>query len=136
MTYVDINLTTNCCITLHIEVFYLSKESAVCGCKIRCCDIYVPTFLKNEVIYQKLYHKNLVMNCEQYLSDYMSNIVLYSLVIVAEVTQPSLGVGYELGRAVAMGKRILCLYRPQENKRKFTPFFLQKNITCLMIFSF
>merc|ERR1712179_734712 len=39
-----------------------------------------------------------------------------SKVIVAEVTQPSLGVGYELGRAVAMGKRILCLYRPQENK--------------------
>ena len=51
----------------------------------------------------------------------ISNIV-FSLVIVAEVTQPSTGVGYELGRAVAMNKRILCLYRPQENKRK-----LQKN---------
>jgi len=37
-------------------------------------------------------------------------------VIVAECTQPSLGVGYELGRAVAMGKPILCLYRPQEGK--------------------
>eukprot|EP00093_Oithona_nana_P007531 07531.XXX_209477_207236_1 [CDS] Oithona nana genome sequencing. len=36
--------------------------------------------------------------------------------IVAEVTQPSLGVGYEIGRAVAMGKRILCLYRPQPDK--------------------
>ncbi|XP_042233998.1 2'-deoxynucleoside 5'-phosphate N-hydrolase 1-like isoform X2 [Homarus americanus] len=36
--------------------------------------------------------------------------------IVAEVTQPSLGVGYEIGRGVAMGKRILCLYRPQPNK--------------------
>ncbi|XP_041044750.1 2'-deoxynucleoside 5'-phosphate N-hydrolase 1-like [Carcharodon carcharias] len=32
-------------------------------------------------------------------------------VIVAEVTQPSLGVGYELGRAVAMNKKILCLFR-------------------------
>ncbi len=32
-------------------------------------------------------------------------------VIVAEVTQPSLGVGYEIGRAEAMGKKILCLYR-------------------------
>lgn len=32
-------------------------------------------------------------------------------VIVAEVTQPSLGVGYEIGRAETMGKRILCLYR-------------------------
>jgi len=36
--------------------------------------------------------------------------------LVAEVTQPSLGVGYEIGRAVAMDKKILCLYRPQEGK--------------------
>ena len=31
--------------------------------------------------------------------------------IVAEVTTPSLGVGYELGWAVAMGKPALCMYR-------------------------
>ena len=37
-------------------------------------------------------------------------------VVVAEVIQPSLGVGYEIGRAVAMGKQVLCLYRPQEGK--------------------
>ena len=37
-------------------------------------------------------------------------------VVVAEVTVPSLGVGYEIGRAVAMGKQVLCLYRPQEDK--------------------
>jgi len=29
---------------------------------------------------------------------------------------PSLGVGYELGRAVALGKPVLCLYRRQEGK--------------------
>ena len=45
------------------------------------------------------------------------NIVLSA--VVAEVTQPSLGVGYEIGRAVAMGgKSILCLYRTQENKSR------------------
>ena len=51
-------------------------------------------------------------------------ICLFISAIVAEVTQPSLGVGYEIGRAVAMGKRILCLYRPQPDKRKqrFFPF--------------
>ncbi len=38
-------------------------------------------------------------------------------VLVAEVTQPSLGVGYEIGRAVAMGKPILCLFRPSADKR-------------------
>jgi nucleoside 2-deoxyribosyltransferase len=32
--------------------------------------------------------------------------------IVAEVTTPSLGVGYELGRAVELGTPIRCLYRP------------------------
>ncbi len=38
-------------------------------------------------------------------------------VIIAEVTTPSLGVGYELGRAVEMGKPILCLYRQNDDKR-------------------
>ena len=33
-------------------------------------------------------------------------------VVVAEVTVASHGVGYEIGRAVAMNKRVLCLYRP------------------------
>lgn len=31
--------------------------------------------------------------------------------VVAEVTVSSLGVGYELGWAVALGKPVLCLYR-------------------------
>jgi hypothetical protein len=31
--------------------------------------------------------------------------------VVAEVTTPSLGVGYELGLATALKKRVLCLYR-------------------------
>lgn len=38
-------------------------------------------------------------------------------VLVAEVTTPSLGVGYEIGRAVEWGKRIVCLYRPSEGRR-------------------
>ena len=47
-------------------------------------------------------------------------------VLVAEVTQPSLGVGYEIGRAVTMKKPILCLYRPSPDKRRCfgTIFFL------------
>ena len=32
--------------------------------------------------------------------------------LVAEVTTPSLGVGYELGKATEWGKRVLCLFRP------------------------
>jgi 2'-deoxynucleoside 5'-phosphate N-hydrolase len=36
--------------------------------------------------------------------------------VVAEVTLPSLGVGYEIGRACAMNKPVLSLYRPQTGK--------------------
>jgi 2'-deoxynucleoside 5'-phosphate N-hydrolase len=32
--------------------------------------------------------------------------------LVAEVTGPSLGVGYEIGKATEWGKPVLCLYRP------------------------
>lgn len=32
-------------------------------------------------------------------------------IVIAEVTTPSLGVGYELGRAEAKGKRVICLFR-------------------------
>jgi nucleoside 2-deoxyribosyltransferase len=38
-------------------------------------------------------------------------------VLVAEVTTPSLGVGYEIGRAVEWGKRVICLYRPSDQRR-------------------
>lgn len=37
-------------------------------------------------------------------------------VIVAEVTAPSLGVGYEIGRAIEWGKPVLCLYRPSRDR--------------------
>jgi len=36
--------------------------------------------------------------------------------LVAEVTTPSLGVGYELGKATEWGKPVLCLYRPAEGR--------------------
>ncbi|CAC5387706.1 DNPH1 [Mytilus coruscus] len=39
------------------------------------------------------------------------------LVLIAEVTQPSLGVGYEIGRAVGMDKKILCLFRPNSLRK-------------------
>ncbi len=39
-----------------------------------------------------------------------------SEVAVFEVTQPSLGVGYELGIAETLGKRVLCLYRSSPEK--------------------
>jgi 2'-deoxynucleoside 5'-phosphate N-hydrolase len=37
-------------------------------------------------------------------------------VLIAEVTQPSFGVGYEIAHAEHVGKTVLCLYRPSPNK--------------------
>ena len=55
------------------------------------------------------------------VGNHMPLLIFYVVLfadIVAEVTQPSLGVGYEIGRGVEMGKKILCLFRPQSDKSK------------------
>ena len=36
--------------------------------------------------------------------------------LVAEVTRPSLGVGYEIGKATEWGKPVLCLFRPGDGR--------------------
>ncbi len=38
-------------------------------------------------------------------------------VVVAEVSTPSTGVGYEVATAEALNKPILCLYKEQENRK-------------------
>ena len=37
--------------------------------------------------------------------------------VVAEVTNPSLGVGYEIGRAIENNKKVICIYREKNNKK-------------------
>lgn len=37
--------------------------------------------------------------------------------IIAEVTNPSLGVGYEIAKAEEMGKPVLALFRPQNGRK-------------------
>jgi len=41
-------------------------------------------------------------------------------VLVAEVSTPSLGVGYEIAKAEEWGKSILCLYKKFENGKKLS----------------
>jgi hypothetical protein len=38
-------------------------------------------------------------------------------VVIAEVTTPSLGVGYEVARAASLGKPVVCLFRPESGRR-------------------
>ena len=53
----------------------------------------------------------------QYIYERDTDWIRDADVVVAEVTIPSLGVGYEIGLAESLEKRILCLYREQEDRR-------------------
>jgi 2'-deoxynucleoside 5'-phosphate N-hydrolase len=53
----------------------------------------------------------------KYIHDRDLEWLLSADYMVAEVTQPSLGVGYEIRAAVEANKKILCLYRPKEEKK-------------------
>ena len=45
------------------------------------------------------------------------DFIFQSDIVIAEVTNPSLGVGYEIGRAIDNNKRVVCLFRIQNDKR-------------------
>lgn len=53
---------------------------------------------------ESIYNRDLSLLCDAH-------------VLVAEVSTPSLGVGYEIAKAEEMKKKVLCLYKTQDNKR-------------------
>lgn len=53
---------------------------------------------------------------DQYIHDRDLKWLQSADVLVAEVTAVSMGVGYEIGRAVESGKKVLCLFRPGNGK--------------------
>jgi nucleoside 2-deoxyribosyltransferase len=53
--------------------------------------------------------------------------------LLAEVSTPSHGVGYEIGFALSLGKRVLCLYR---KGRKVSKMILGNPHPCLTIHSY
>ncbi len=53
---------------------------------------------------------------DRFIHDRDLEWLLSAGVVVAEVTTISMGVGYEIGRAVAAGKKVLCLFRPGSGK--------------------
>jgi nucleoside 2-deoxyribosyltransferase len=54
---------------------------------------------------------------DQFIHDRDMEWLLSADVVVAEVTTMSLGVGYEIGRAVENNIPVLCLYRPEPGKK-------------------
>jgi 2'-deoxynucleoside 5'-phosphate N-hydrolase len=53
---------------------------------------------------------------DRYIHDRDLEWLQSSDVLVAEVTSVSMGVGYEIGRAVESGKKVLCLFQPDSGK--------------------
>lgn len=53
---------------------------------------------------------------DNYIHDRDMKWLLAADVLIAEVTTVSMGVGYEIGRAVENGKKVLCLYRPASGR--------------------
>lgn len=88
-------------------------------------DLYqqIIVYLRNygEVLTEHLGHKKFSSYEEnltdQEVHDRDVEWLLASDVVIAEVSTNSLGVGYEIGRAVANKKRILCLFRKQRDKK-------------------
>ena len=75
-----------------------------------------------EVLTEHVGEKDLNAMGESTLSDKQihdrdMNWLLESDLMVAEVTNPSIGVGYEIGRAIEHGKLIICLFRESLDKR-------------------
>tara|TARA_Y100001958_G_C21125747_1_gene468561 strand:- start:221 stop:637 length:417 start_codon:yes stop_codon:yes gene_type:complete len=75
-----------------------------------------------EVLTEHLGDKELTEVGESTLSDNQIHDrdmkwLLESDLMVAEVTNPSLGVGYEIGRAIEANKKIFCLFRKISKNR-------------------
>ncbi len=74
-----------------------------------------------EVLTEHIGDKQLSIHGEGHAAEYIFqrdvDWVREADVIVAEVTTPSLGVGYEIGLAEQLGKKIVCLYRPQLDRK-------------------
>jgi len=74
-----------------------------------------------EVLTEHIADKNLtnrgeINHTEKYIFERDTAWIRECNVLIAEVTTPSLGVGYEIGYAESLKKPILCLYRQTEGK--------------------
>ncbi|XP_041472444.1 putative 2'-deoxynucleoside 5'-phosphate N-hydrolase 1 [Lytechinus variegatus] len=78
-----------------------------------------------EVLTEKFGDDKAIQKEDEVTSDeaiYQADIKLIDQadVMVAEVSNPSIGVGYEIGRAHDGKKKILCLYRPEGAPKKLS----------------
>ena len=71
---------------------------------------------------------------DQYIHDRDMDWLMSSDIMVAEVTNPSLGVGYEIGRAIENDKKIICLFRIGERQKLSAMIGGSKKLICIEYF--
>ena len=99
-------------------------------------DIIKYLFNKGQVLTEHIGDTNLSCRGEKSTTDESIfnrdiNWLQLADVVVAEVTTPSLGVGYELGVSEKLKKPVLCLYRPSENNHLSAMVKGNKQFSCL-----
>ena len=86
-----------------------------------------------EVLTEHVGYENVEKSEKNYSDTYIFNRDIQWLkssdVMVADVTVPSLGVGYEIGVAETLNIPILCLYNPKDKKRLSAMITGNKNLT-------
>ena len=85
--------------------------------------LHIIEYLKNfgEVLTEHVGDRNLTNKgddgpSDNYIHDRDFNWLKSADVLIAEVSTISTGVGYEIGRAVELGKKVLCLFNPVSGK--------------------
>ena len=68
---------------------------------------------------------------DENIHDRDMNWILESDIVVAEVTNPSLGVGYEIAAAIGLNKKIYCLYRVSAHNKLSAMISGSKNINLI-----
>ena len=89
-----------------------------------------------DVLTEHVGYKNLLEQGENSLDDTQIHCrdmkwLDQSDIIIAEVSNPSLGVGYEIGRAIEKNKKIICLYKHQKHKKLSAMISGSENINIL-----
>jgi nucleoside 2-deoxyribosyltransferase len=76
---------------------------------------------KGVVLTEHLGSSNLLSTGEDKSPEYIYlrdvNWIKEADIVIAEVTKPSLGVGYEIGLAENLNKKIICLYRENDDNK-------------------
>tara|TARA_B100000700_G_C14922285_1_gene797636 strand:+ start:796 stop:1209 length:414 start_codon:yes stop_codon:yes gene_type:complete len=68
---------------------------------------------------------------DRYIHDRDMHWLLKSDIMIAEVTNPSLGVGYEIGRALENNKKIICLFRENDSQKLSAMISGAKKLNCI-----